>query len=122
LAAVLAAAGCSKSEPAGQGGGGAGGTGGAGGAVASCLSTRMATCTEYRGANLAAGADGLASLCTAVDAQAAFTKAACPTDKVIARCTKPIGTEVYYEGFVMPLDQLERACTGAGNKFSLGQK
>jgi hypothetical protein len=86
--------------------------------VASCLSESIHGCREYRGANLAAGSDNLASLCTVVDKSAKFTMTACPTTNVTGTCTKPEGKDFYYQGNEVPLADLEKQCTSGGGTWS----
>lgn len=79
----------------------------------------MHACVEYRGANLAAGSDGLAKLCTVVDTGAKFTASACPTEKRIGACKRNEGTDVYYDG--NPLGaaaELEKMCIGKNGTWS----
>ncbi len=107
---LLANAGCSKKE--------AGGGGGDGGKVASCLSTSISSCREYRGGNLALGTENLAKLCTAVDAKAVFAETACPTDKLIGSCKKPEGKDFFYEGYPIPMADVEKSCASSGGTFA----
>lgn len=99
LALVLFAAACGKkSEPADE-------------RVASCMVESMHGCVEYRGANLAAGSDNLAKLCTVVDKKAVFSMTPCPAENRIGSCKRHEGTDVHYEG--NPLGtaaELEKMC------------
>ncbi len=106
LAAVALGAGCGgeKDEGAGKGGGGK-----AGGKVASCNVPSMGTCREYRDGNLALGDDMLKRLCTGSDS-ATFTSSPCPTDKLVASCTKKEGKDYYYEAYPLPLADTEADC------------
>jgi hypothetical protein len=86
--------------------------------VASCLSESTHGCREYRGGNLAAGSDGIAGLCTVVDKAAKFTMTACPTANVIGFCKKPEGKDFFYQGYEIPVADLEKQCTSGGGTWS----
>ena len=108
---LLANAGCSKKAADGGGDGD-------GGKVASCLSTSVSSCREYRGGNLALGTESLAKLCTAVDPAAVFAETACPTAKLTGSCKKPEGKDFYYEGYPVPMPDMEKQCTSSGGTFA----
>ena len=88
----------------------------AGEPVASCLSESMHGCREYSAANLAGGS--LENLCTVVDKTAKYTSTACPTANVIGTCTKPEGKDLYYQGYEIPVADLEKQCTSGGGTWS----
>lgn len=76
-------------------------------------------CVEYSSANLAAGSDSLASLCTVVDSGAKFTMTACPAGNLTGKCKRDEGTDAYYDG--NPLGDaaaLEKMCTDKGGTWS----
>src|SRR3954452_20517905 len=105
IACIVVAVGCGKKPAAGGGDD----------KVASCLSESMHGCREYRGANLAAGSDNLAKLCTVVDKAAKFAMTACPTANLIGSCAKPEGKDLYYQGYdIEPVADLEKNCTSGG--------
>ncbi|NVB78731.1 MAG: hypothetical protein HOV81_10085 [Kofleriaceae bacterium] len=86
--------------------------------VASCNSDSMKMCVEYSSANLAAGSDSLAKLCTVVDSGAKFTMTACPTPSA-GKCKRNEGTDVYYDGNPLgDVAALEKMCTDKGGTWS----
>ncbi len=104
---AIVAAGCGKKA------------GGGDNRVASCLSESMHGCREYSAANLAAGSDNLAKLCTVVDKASTFSMTACPTANVIGSCAQREGKDVYYQGYDLePVADLEKSCTGKGGTWS----
>lgn len=107
---LLANAGCSKKESAGGGGDG--------GKVASCLASSGTSCREYRGGNLALGTENLTKLCTALDKAAVFADVACPTAKLIGSCKKPEGKDFFYEGYPIPVADVEKQCSSSGGTFA----
>ena len=74
----------------------------------------MSNCREYRGGNRALGTESLATLCTAVDPVAVFAETACPTAKVTGSCKKPQGKDFSYEGYPVPMPDMEKPCTSSG--------
>jgi hypothetical protein len=87
--------------------------------VASCNSEATKMCVEYNSANLAAGSDSLAKLCTVLDTGAKFTMTACPTANLVGKCKRNEGTDVYYDG--NPLGDaaaLEKSCKDKGGTWS----
>lgn len=87
------------------------------GSVASCNLGSAGSCREYRGANLAAGSDHLAKLCS-IAATATFSMSACPTANVTGRCAQKEHTDVYYTAYPIPANELEMGCTTSGGTFS----
>jgi hypothetical protein len=94
-------------------------TSSAGGTIASCNIPGLATCRQYSAANLELGSDSLVKLCT-LDASAKFAPVACPTVKRVGSCAKPEGKDYYYEGYAIPLDEIEKDCKAAGGTFQRG--
>ena len=86
-------------------------------AVGSCNQPSIHGCVEYRGANLAAGTDNLAKLCSAV-APGDFKMMACPTAQRIGSCARLTGTDVYYEGYPIALPDAERSCKESNGTFA----
>lgn len=87
--------------------------------VASCSSVRMHSCRQYSSANLAAGSDNLAKLCTVVDKAAVFAMTACPTANAIGSCAMHEGKDLYYQGYdIEPAADLEKNCTSRGGTWS----
>ena len=107
LLVVVAAACGKKSESTG---------GSSGGKVASCNSTAMHSCREYRDANLALGTESLAKLCTAVDKDAKFTETACPSGS-IGTCKFNEGKDYFYAGYPLS-DKMEEGCKTMGGTFA----
>ena len=108
VALVIAAAACGKkSESTG---------GAAGGKVASCNSTAMHSCREYRDGNLALGTESIAKLCTAVDKDAKFTETACPTG-AIGTCKFNEGKDYFYDGYPLA-DKMAEGCKTMGGTFA----
>jgi len=81
----------------------------AAGKVASCNMVQSGNCREYRDANLAAGTDGLKQLCETMGG--AFGDVACPTEKMTGTCKVPEHKDFYYDGYPIPLADMEKACT-----------
>jgi hypothetical protein len=82
------------------------------GKVASCNLAKSNNCREYRDANLAAGTDGLKQLCEGMGGT--FGDVACPTEKMTGTCKVLEHKDFYYEGYPIPLPEMEKAC--AANK------
>lgn len=79
--------------------------------VASCNMPSAGSCREYRGGNLALGTDNLKKLCSPqISKDAAFADTACPTEKLKGTCKKPEGTDFYYEGSLLTLENAEKYC------------
>lgn len=112
LAAVALGAGCGGKKEDGKGGGAK-----AGGKVASCDVPSMGTCREYRDGNLALGDDMLKRLCTGSES-ASFTSTPCPTDKLVATCTKKEGKDFYYAAYPLPLADTEADCKRNDGTFA----
>lgn len=105
---LLADAGCSKKTEGG----------GDDGKVASCLSSDGTSCREYRGGNLALGTKSLAELCTTLDKKAVFAEVACPTAKLTGSCKKAEGKDYFYEGYPIPMADIEKSCTSSEGTFA----
>lgn len=106
---VIGAAACGKKSDSGSAA--------SGGKVASCNSTAMHSCREYRDANLALGSDSLAKLCTAVDKDAKFTGDACPTAGAIGTCKFNEGKDFFYDGYPLA-DKMEETCKSMSGTFA----
>lgn len=104
---------CSDDKPKGSGGKHAG-------KVASCNMPTVQMCVEYRDANLALGTEMLERLCTgpAGSPDAKFTASPCPTEKVIGTCKKNENKDFFYEGFPMPIADVEADCKRGEGAFS----
>ena len=102
----MAAAGCGKK--ASDDGGGAG-------KLASCNS-RYHECTEYNQGNRALGDDHLKKLCDGFEGTFATTP--CPTAGRAGACKKDEGTKVFYDGYAMPIADVEQQCTSSGGHWS----
>src|SRR4051794_39693517 len=108
--ALALVAGCKKKDDAKATGPGAG-------KVASCLMASLQSCREYRDDNLALGTESLQKLCAAGGSDAKFAEVGCPTDKLIATCTKPDGKDYVYEGYFQPAQKVEEDCKQRGGTF-----
>lgn len=82
----------------------------------------MQSCREYRDANLALGEDSLKQLCEGqgIGGVHWMSGQGCPTEKVIATCTKPDGKDFMYEGYPVPLADAEKFCTDGSGTFKSG--
>ncbi len=92
-------------------------SGRASGDVASCNLGVAGNCREYSAANLAAGSDHLAELCS-IAKTATFAMVPCPTANMTGRCAKTEHTDVYYASYPIPANELEMACNSSGGTFT----
>jgi len=74
---------------------------------ASCNMPKMNGCREYSGGNLAIGTDGIKQLCAG---SGDFGDVACPTARMTASCKVSEHKDFYYEGYPIPLADLEKSC------------
>ena len=82
---------------------------------ASCDVPNMFSCKQYGAANLELGVDSLKGLCDSVEGT--FELKPCPADKQLGACAKPEGTDVYYEGYPIPVDDVAADCASAQGKW-----
>ena len=81
----------------------------AAGKAASCNMPKMFGCKQYNEKNLVIGTDGLQKLCESVGGTFAMTP--CPTEKRLGTCVKREGTDIVYEGYPIPVADVEKDCT-----------
>jgi len=84
--------------------------------VASCNNQGLNSCREYRGANLALGTEGLKKLCDI--GKGTFSEVACPLDKAIGSCQVPEHKDFYYQGYVISMEESEKACKDRQGTFT----
>ena len=81
----------------------------AAGKAASCNMPKMYGCKQYNEKNLVIGTDGLQKLCESVGGTFAMTP--CPTEKRLGACVKREGTDIVYDGYPIPVADVEKDCT-----------
>jgi hypothetical protein len=87
------------------------------GDVASCDLPGSGNCRQYNAANLAAGSDNLAKLCS-IAKTATFAMRACPTANLTGSCAQKEHTDYYYASYPIPAEELEMACRTQGGTFT----